>query len=264
MGMAAILVMWQEPFEQIVVLLSHRSSMWNLTLIGPAVSDEKMFKEFGRRRTTTDDDRRTETYLSYKLTSDRLGLTLNDGSQPKTFIYGLMPDTVFYWARHGSIMAIPWLELSGFTIFSLASRGCITTVFYLSLFVTKPTMWLCAQRRLKSAWGIRPVWSESSLCAQWEAKGPSFLRADSEDSDQTGRMPRLIWVFAERTLTLLVLSCRSSFYLPGAWDSQRSQNDATLIELGKHSLFLSRHTATPFLEGCVSQTVVWILNNIGT
>ena len=36
--------------------------------------------------------------------------------------------------------------------------------------------------------GIRSVWSESSLCAQWVAKGPSFLHADSEDSDQTGRM----------------------------------------------------------------------------
>ena len=43
--------------------------------------------------------------------------------------------------------------------------------------------------------GIRPVWSESSLCAQWVAKDPSF---------QTGRMPRLIWVFAGRTLILLV------------------------------------------------------------
>ena len=30
--------------------------------------------------------------------------------------------------------------------------------------------------------------------------------ADSEDSDQTGGMPRLVWVFAGRTLTLLVLS----------------------------------------------------------
>ena len=34
--------------------------------------------------------------------------------------------------------------------------------------------------------------SESLLCAQWVAKGPRFLHADSEDSDQTGRMPRLI------------------------------------------------------------------------
>ena len=33
---------------------------------------------------------------------------------------------------------------------------------------------------------IRPVWSESSLCAQWVAKDPSFLHADSEDSDQPG------------------------------------------------------------------------------
>ena len=47
--------------------------------------------------------------------------------------------------------------------------------------------------------GIRPVWSESSLCTQWVAKDPSFLHADSEDFDQTGRMPRLIWVFDGRT-----------------------------------------------------------------
>ena len=35
---------------------------------------------------------------------------------------------------------------------------------------------------------IRPVRSESSLCAQWVAEHPSFLHVDSEDSDQTGRM----------------------------------------------------------------------------
>ena len=60
--------------------------------------------------------------------------------------------------------------------------------------------------------GIRPVWSESSLCAQWVVKDPSFLHADSEDSVQTGRMPRLIWVFAGRTLILLVLSYHGSFH----------------------------------------------------
>ena len=37
--------------------------------------------------------------------------------------------------------------------------------------------------------GIRP---ESLTCAQWVAKDSSFLNADSEDSDQTGQMPRLI------------------------------------------------------------------------
>ena len=37
------------------------------------------------------------------------------------------------------------------------------------------------------------------MCAQWVAKGPSFLHAASEDSDQTGRMLRLVLVFAGRT-----------------------------------------------------------------
>ena len=41
-------------------------------------------------------------------------------------------------------------------------------------------------------------------------KGLSYLQADSKDSDQTGRMPRLIWVCAGRPTTLLVFSCRSS------------------------------------------------------
>ena len=44
--------------------------------------------------------------------------------------------------------------------------------------------------------GIHPVWSESSLCAQWVAKDPRFLHADSNNSDQIGQMPRLIWVYA--------------------------------------------------------------------
>ena len=47
--------------------------------------------------------------------------------------------------------------------------------------------------------GIHPDWSESSLCTQWVAKDPSFLHSDLEDYDQTGPMPRLIWVFPGRT-----------------------------------------------------------------
>ena len=47
--------------------------------------------------------------------------------------------------------------------------------------------------------GIRSVWSESSLCAQWAAKDLSFHHEDNEDSDQTGQMPWLICVFGGRT-----------------------------------------------------------------
>ena len=57
---------------------------------------------------------------------------------------------------------------------------------------------------------IRPVWSESSLSAGRKLRSLATHWAHSEDSDQTGRMPRLIRVFAGRTLTLLVLSCRGS------------------------------------------------------
>ena len=58
--------------------------------------------------------------------------------------------------------------------------------------------------------GIRPVWSDFSLCIQLVAKNPKFLHADSEDSDQTGQMPRLIWVFPGCTVILFVLSCCGS------------------------------------------------------
>ena len=66
--------------------------------------------------------------------------------------------------------------------------------------------------KIQISLGICPVWSESSLSA-WRNLGSLATHwAHSEDSDQTGRMPRLIWVFAGRTLTLLVLSCRGSHY----------------------------------------------------
>ena len=76
----------------------------------------------------------------------------------------------------------------------------------MSCLVTKPTKWHVRPANTQISLGIRPVWSESWLCTQWVAKDLSFLHADSEDSDQTGRMPRLIWVFAGRTVILLVLS----------------------------------------------------------
>ena len=68
--------------------------------------------------------------------------------------------------------------------------------------------------------GIRPVWSESLLCAQWVTKDPSFLHADSEGSDQTRQMHRLIRVFAGHTVTLLVLPCRGSYYVI-KWDKAK-------------------------------------------
>ena len=81
---------------------------------------------------------------------------------------------------------------------------------HMSRDMTKPTKWLCAQRRQISL-GVHPVWSESSLTTWWKLGPLATHWAHCEDSDQTGRMPRLIWVFAGRTLTLLVLTCRGSY-----------------------------------------------------
>ena len=60
----------------------------------------------------------------------------------------------------------------------------------LSCDLTKPTEWLSSWRKL------------GFLATRW---------VHSKDSDQTGRTPRLTWVFAGRTITLLVLSCCGSF-----------------------------------------------------
>ena len=103
--------------------------------------------------------------------------------------------------------------------------------------------------------GIRPVWSESSLCAQWVAKDPRFLHADSEDSDQTGQMPRLIRVFAGRTVTSLVLSCRGSY--PMQYKEQAVSKD---VKHYQH--FVSNNRTLIFYNLCKSiifwQTDTWL------
>ena len=50
----------------------------------------------------------------------------------------------------------------------------------MSHLMTKPTKWVCAQRRLRSAWASTQS-DQSSLCTQWVAKDLRFLHADSED-----------------------------------------------------------------------------------
>ena len=68
--------------------------------------------------------------------------------------------------------------------------------------------------------GIRPVWSESSLCAQWEAKDPSLF------------FMGLIWDLAGRTAILSVLSCRGSFDLFYLALNQHCFRKRTLVPYG--------------------------------
>ena len=49
---------------------------------------------------------------------------------------------------------------------------------HVSRLMSKPTKWLCARRRLRSAWASVQS-DKSSLCAHWVPKDPRFLHADS-------------------------------------------------------------------------------------
>ena len=76
----------------------------------------------------------------------------------------------------------------------------------LSRLMTKPTKWHLRPAKTQISLGIRPVWSKSSL-STWRKFGSfATLWAQSEDTDQTGQMPRLSLVFAGCTVILLVLS----------------------------------------------------------
>ena len=89
-------------------------------------------------------------------------------------------------------------------------KHCKTSRKQMSRLVTKPTKWHVRPVKTQISLGIRPVWSESSLSA-WRKLGSLATHwAHSKDSDQTGQMPRLIWVFAGPTVILLVLSRGSS------------------------------------------------------
>ena len=60
----------------------------------------------------------------------------------------------------------------------------------------KPAKWHVRSAKTHTSLGIRPVWSESSLSA-WRKLGSLATHwAHNEDSDQTGRIPSLLWVIA--------------------------------------------------------------------
>ena len=94
--------------------------------------------------------------------------------------------------------------------------------------------------------GIRLVWSESSLSA-WRKLGSLATHwAHSEDSAQTGRMPRLIWIFAGRTVILLVLSWG------GSYDTMTQQWSCSKNCFQSNTLLI----LTRFWSHCVSGFVV--------
>ena len=75
----------------------------------------------------------------------------------------------------------------------------VYTVGYLSCLISKLTKWHVCPVKTQISLGLHPVWPESSQSA-WRKLGSLATQwVQSKDSDQTGLMPRLIWVFAGHT-----------------------------------------------------------------
>ena len=79
---------------------------------------------------------------------------------------------------------------------SYAFRACVCLF---CVRYTRAASWQNQQKTVRPAkTQISPVWSESSLSAWRKLRSLATQWAHSEDFDQTGRMPMLIWVFAGR------------------------------------------------------------------
>ena len=109
--------------------------------------------------------------------------------------------------RHKSVLLVPWCNISGCR-FALCEGEIPSTVHLVwhhswrqKLHLGSRHLWRRGTDEPPHEWHVSPaktwisldicpVWSESSLCTQWVAQDPSFLNADSKDSDQTGWMTR--------------------------------------------------------------------------
>ena len=98
----------------------------------------------------------------------------------------------------------------------------------LSRNVRKRTFDCVQPAKIQISLRIRAVWSESSLCAFWITTEATVPHTYNEDSDQTARMCRLIWVFVRRTCqTVRFLALRFIYLLmvPVNWISTQTPFD---------------------------------------
>ena len=90
--------------------------------------------------------------------------------------------------------------------------------YYMSHCTTKPTESPFRPAKTRISLGIHPVWSEFSLSAWRKFVSFSTDKVHSEDSDQTGQMPRLSWVFAGCTGHCVgFIMCRLNYDIIHKW-----------------------------------------------
>ena len=76
--------------------------------------------------------------------------------------------------------------------------------------MTKPTKWPVRPAKTQISLDTCPVCSEPSLRARWVADDPRVLHADSEDSDQTERMP-FCWFCNAAAQLIIIITVKMHF-----------------------------------------------------
>ena len=77
--------------------------------------------------------------------------------------------------------------------------------------MTKPTKWLCAQRRLRSAWASTKSYQSLRCALNGKLRTQAFFMRTA-NSDQTWWMPRLIWVFAKQSVGFVMSRLKYSLH----------------------------------------------------
>ena len=130
----------------------------------------------------------------------------------------------------------------------------------MSCLVTKPTKWVCAQRRLRSAWASaqsdqslrclpRLIWVLAvRMKKAWILSYPlsTQQRHWSDWADA-----QLIWVFAGRTVTLLVLSWGGCFLFLYLWKLSCKLNLSCFCWVPTRKVFRKKIKKIPNLFRCL-------------
>ena len=105
-----------------------------------------------------------------------------------------------------SVVLVFYVPEFTFTTCYYMEKKKIFDQIHMSYLMTKPTKWHVCPAKTQNR-----VWSESSLSA-WRKLRYLATHWATAKTDQTGRIPRMVWVFAGRTVILLVLSWGGSYW----------------------------------------------------
>ena len=141
--------------------------------------------------------------------------------------------------------------------------------FYLSRSTTKPTKWPVHPMMTLISLSMHLIWPEFSLGA-WGSLGSLATHlAHSEDSDQTGRMPRRIWVNAGCTghfvcFVMLQLICLPLFQVCLTWCMMESSWGLAVghqtmlhLKLSQESKWETRDGNMEFIEDSLPILTFW-------